>query len=60
MAGRTVLDLSVKRTKEEPIRAWFVLRRGGGLALGVIRCRVDAARTGPLDRGRVRVGRIDS
>jgi hypothetical protein len=36
MAGRTVLDLSVKRTKEERIRAWFVLLRGGGLALVII------------------------
>jgi hypothetical protein len=35
-AGRTVLDLSVKRTKEERIRAWFVLLCGSGLALAVI------------------------
>ena len=35
-ASRTVLDLSVKGTKQERIRAWFVLLRGGGLALAVI------------------------
>jgi hypothetical protein len=34
--GRTVLDLSVKRTKEERIRAWFVLLRGAGLAAFII------------------------